>query len=133
MLSDTRVKTAKPAEKIYKLYDENGLYLEVPPTGKKRWRFRFSWQGKERRISLGVYPDISLKQARDRCQEARAQVADGVAPGGTRKSVAPAEHALKDVAEAWITAKKLRGGTRIWKRSISGCQPTSTRRWGNGA
>lgn len=106
MLSDTRVKTAKPAEKIYKLYDENGLYLEVPPTGKKRWRFRFSWQGKERRISLGVYPDISLKQARDRCQEARAQVADGVAPGGTRKSVAPAEHALKDVAEAWITAKK---------------------------
>lgn len=106
MLSDTKVKAAKPAARIYKIYDKDGLYLEVPTSGKKRWRFRFLWQGKERRISLGLYPDISLKQARERCQDARTQVANGVAPGGTRTKVAPTVYPFRKVAEDWILARK---------------------------
>ena len=76
-LTDTRIKTAKPAEKIYKVYDADGLYIEVPPSGSKRWRFKYRLDGKEKRISLGTYPEIGLRAARDRRDMARRLVAEG--------------------------------------------------------
>ncbi len=74
-LTDTQIKNAKVGEKTYRLKDERGLFLEVPPTGSKRWRLRFSFQGKPGLISLGTYPEISLREARDRRDEARHMIA----------------------------------------------------------
>ena len=64
-LTDTRIKAAKPTDKVYKIYDADGLYIEVPPTGSKRWRFKYRINGKEKRISLSIYPEIGLKDARE--------------------------------------------------------------------
>lgn len=80
-LTYTRIKTAKPAEKIYKIYDAEGLYIEVPPSGSKRWRFKYRLDGKEKRISLGTYPEIGLRAARDRRDMARRLVDEGKDPG----------------------------------------------------
>ena len=65
-LTDTAVRNAKPDGKTKKLFDARGLYLEVAPAGGKWWRLKYRFGGKEKRLSLGVYPDISLKQARER-------------------------------------------------------------------
>jgi len=63
-LTDTSIKQAKPRDKAYKLFDGNGLYIEISPTGSKYWRLKYRFAGKEKRLALGVYPDVSLKQAR---------------------------------------------------------------------
>lgn len=76
-LTDTKVKNAKAGHKITRLYDEKGLYLEISPKGGKWWRFKYRFNGKEKRLSLGVYPDIKLKKARDKRDDARRLVADG--------------------------------------------------------
>lgn len=59
-LTDTGIRNTKATGKTFKLFDERGLYLEVSPTGGKWWRLKFRFEGKEKRISLGVYPDVSL-------------------------------------------------------------------------
>lgn len=59
-LTDTGIKAAQPTDKVYKIYDADGLYIEVPPTDSKRWRFKYRINGKEKRISLGIYPEIGL-------------------------------------------------------------------------
>ena len=84
-LTATAVKNAKPETKIRRLYDERGLYLEVSPKGGKWWRFKYRIDGKEKRISLGVYPDISLSDARERREEARRLVARGIDPSAKRQ------------------------------------------------
>lgn len=85
-LTATAVRQAKPAAKTARLYDERGLYLEVSPKGGKWWRLKYRINGKEKRLSLGVYPDVSLKMARDRRDDARRQIADGVDPAQLRKA-----------------------------------------------
>lgn len=84
-LTDTAIRNAKPGAKPIKLFDERGLFLLVTPTGGKWWRFRFMFDGKEKLLSLGVYPDVSLKDARERRDEARKLVANGVNPSENRK------------------------------------------------
>jgi Arm DNA-binding domain len=64
-LTDTAIRNAKPGEKPVRLFDERGLYLEVSPTGGKWWRLKYRFDGKGKRLSVGVYPDVSLKDARD--------------------------------------------------------------------
>ena len=75
-LSDTAIRNAKPAKKAKKLFDGGGLYLEVAPSGGKWWRLKYRFDGKEKRLSLGVYPEASLKDARDRRDEARKMMQD---------------------------------------------------------
>lgn len=84
-LTDTSIRNAKPGAKPIKLFDERGLFLIVTPTGGKWWRFRFMFDGKEKLLSLGVYPDVSLKDAREHRDEARKLVANGVNPSENRK------------------------------------------------
>jgi hypothetical protein len=79
-LTDTALRSAKPSQKSVKLFDERGLYLEVSPTGGKWWRLKFRFDSKEKRLSLGVYPDVSLKDARDRRDAARKLLANGIDP-----------------------------------------------------
>ncbi|MDR1888351.1 MAG: integrase arm-type DNA-binding domain-containing protein [Zoogloeaceae bacterium] len=85
-LSDTAIKNAKPAAKPYKLADEKGLYLFVTPAGGKLWRMQYRFEGKQKLLALGKYPDISLKDARERRDEARKLLANGVDPGEVKKA-----------------------------------------------
>lgn len=85
-LKDINVRNAKPREKQYKLFDERGLFLIITPKGKKWWRFRYSFDGKEKLLSFGTYPDVSLEKARERRENARKLVADNVDPGEQRKA-----------------------------------------------
>lgn len=71
-ITDIVVKTAKASGKTFRLSDERGLYLEVSLNGGKWWRLKYRFDRKEKRLSLGVYPDVKLKEARDRREEARA-------------------------------------------------------------
>ncbi len=73
-LTDTAVRNAKPAKKAQRLFDGGGLYLEVSPSGGKWWRFKYRVANKEKRISLGTYPEVSLKDARERRDGARKQL-----------------------------------------------------------
>ena len=85
-LTDVIVRNAKPTGKTRKLSDERGLYLEVSPTGSKWWRLKYRFDGKEKRLALGVYPDVGLKDARERREAARKLLANGVDPGEHRKA-----------------------------------------------
>lgn len=85
-LSDTAIRSAKPQEKTYLLTDGEGMYLEVTPSGGKWWRFKYRFDGKQKRLSLGTYPDTGLKEAREKRQEARRLLATGVDPAENRKA-----------------------------------------------
>lgn len=86
-LTDTTIRTAKPKDKIYKLSDSGGLYIEVTPKGGKRWRYKFRYEGKENRISFGTYPEVSLAKARELHSDARKLLAQKVSPSENRKTV----------------------------------------------
>ena len=85
-LTDTEIKRVKAAEKAYSMGDGGGLYLWVKPTGGKLWRWSYRFEGKEKLMSLGKYPDVSLAQARERHAEARKLLATGVDPMAQRKT-----------------------------------------------
>ena len=85
-LTDTAIRNAKPGPKPARLFDGGGLYLEVAPSGGKWWRLKYRIDGKEKRLSLGVYPDVGLKEARDRRDDARKLLAAGIDPTAQRKA-----------------------------------------------
>lgn len=85
-LTDVAIRSAKAQAKTLRLFDAGGLYLEVSPTGGKWWRWKYRFGGKETRISIGVYPDVSLKLAREKRDAARRQLAAGIDPGQARKA-----------------------------------------------
>src|SRR5208282_1175761 len=85
-LSELKIRNAKPKEKFYKLSDSDGLYLHVTEKGGKLWRFRYRFEGKEKLLALGSYPEISLLDARQKRDEARRQLAHGIDPGAVRKA-----------------------------------------------
>ncbi len=84
-LSNTAIRNAKPGEKNRKMFDGRGLYLEISPRGGKWWRLKYRFDGKDKRISLGTYPDVSLKDARERREAARQQIANQIDPSELRK------------------------------------------------
>ena len=86
-LTDTKVRAAKPDEKAYTLTDSDGLFLYVHPNGSKYWRFRFRFGGKQHLMAFGVYPEISLADARERRDAARKQVALGIDPRELKKEL----------------------------------------------
>ena len=107
-LTDTSIKSAKPAEKPVKMTDGDGLYLLIHPNGGKWWRFDYRFDGKRKTLSMGVYPDVPLKAARDRRDEARKQIANGIDPGEHRKANKNARadavaNSFEAVAREWFT------------------------------
>ncbi|MHC3032504.1 tyrosine-type recombinase/integrase [Acinetobacter nosocomialis] len=80
MLSDSKIKTLKPTEKMYRILDAERLYIEVRPSGKKIWRFKYTLNGKEGTISFGEYPSVSLAEARKRKEDAKVLLAKGINP-----------------------------------------------------
>ena len=85
-LSDAAIRKAKPADKPLRLFDGGGLYLEIAPTGGKLWRWKYRFSGKEKRLALGIYPDVSLSEARTRHTDARKLLSSGIDPGEQRKA-----------------------------------------------
>lgn len=83
-LTDVAIRQAKPGSKRVRMFDGDGLYLELSPAGGKWWRFKYRYAGRERRLSLGIYPEVSLRDARERCVAARKLVANGVDPAEAR-------------------------------------------------
>ncbi len=106
-LSNTTILNAKPTEKTYTLTDERGLSIQIQPTGGKWWRFRYRFGGKAKMISFGVYPDVGLKDARERRDSARRLLADGIDPGENRKvqkaaKIERAANSFEVVAREWF-------------------------------
>ena len=98
-LTDTALRNAKPGLKARRIYDSGGLYVEVAPAGGKWFRFKYHFGGKERRLSLGVYPDVSLAQARERRDEARRLLAEGTDPSTVRKAAKAEQQAQAETFE----------------------------------
>lgn len=105
-LNIAQIKNLKPKDKSFKKFDEKGLYIEVTTKGSKHWRFKYSFAGKEKRLAMGSYPEISLKEARDKRDEARKQIRDGLDPSHEKKMVKlrqsiNAENSFESVARNW--------------------------------
>jgi len=103
-LSDVKIRNSKPTEKQIKLFDNNGLFLLVTPAGGKLWRFKYRYDGKEKLLALGLYPEISLADARIRRDEARQQLAHGIDPSAVRK--AQKEAATSEVETFEVIARE---------------------------
>ncbi len=86
-LTETSIRSLKSGPKVRRVADERGLYLELSLSGAKLWRFKYRFEGKEKRLSFGMYPDVSLKQARERREEARMTLARGIDPGLQKKAL----------------------------------------------
>jgi integrase len=105
MLTDVKVRSARPGEKPYKLYDGRGLLLLVQPTGGRWWRFRYRFGGREKTISLGTYPDVPLAIARDKRDDARRQLGKGVDPSAVRQAERSAlADTFEAIAREWLAA-----------------------------
>lgn len=122
-LTDTAIRKAMPGPKARKLSDGKGLYLELSPAGGRWWRLKYRIAGVEKRISLGTYPETSLKVAREKTEEARALIAQGVDPSQARKTAKqeaehqeeqaqreaqglPAQGSFESVALEWFDTRK---------------------------
>lgn len=87
MLTDLKIKQLKAREKSYKIFDGRGLYIEVLPSSKKYWRLKYMFFGKEKRISLGLFPEVSLTEARTQRDNAKLQIKKGIDPSIAKKSL----------------------------------------------
>lgn len=110
-LTDTACRQAKAAPKPYKLADGGGLFLLVNSTGARYWRWKYRYAGKEKLLALGVYPEIGLAQARERHQEARKLLAEGIDPSVARKAdkraaELAAANSFEAVASAWMAERQ---------------------------
>jgi integrase len=106
-LTDAAIRNAKPGDKPKKLFDGRGLYLEVAPSGGKWWRLKYRFGSKEKRLSLGVYPEVSLKDARERRDEARKLLTNEIDPSENRKAKKAARenraaNSFEIVAREWL-------------------------------
>jgi len=98
MLTDTAVRSVKPSESPQKLSDGSGLYLHVAPNGGRYWRFNYRFKGKQKTLAYGVYPDVSLADARERHQAARRKLRAGVDPNAEKQA---STKTFEVVARAW--------------------------------
>lgn len=107
-LSDVEIRNAKPKkDKTYKLFDESGLFLTIPQSGSKLWRFRYQIAGKEKVLALGAYPNVTLKEARARRDDARRLLSEGSDPAMEKKrktaaAMIAASNSFKAVADEFI-------------------------------
>ena len=125
-LTDIKVKNAKPLEKEYKLTDGFGMFLRVTPKGSKYWQMAYRFEGKQKLFSIGVYPAVSLSDARQRRDEARRLLAQGIDPNAKKQAEVKELKAKRDntrsfrtVAKAWFSTKTKWSddyGDAVWKR-----------------
>jgi integrase len=107
-LTDTKLRNVKPRDKAYKLADEKGLFLLIMPNGAKYWRFKYRFAGKEKLLAIGVYPDVSLAEARNKRDEARKLLASDTDPSvvkqmGKMTAKLSAENSFEAIAREWFS------------------------------
>lgn len=108
-LTDVEIRAAQAKAKPYKLFDERGLFQLVTPTGARLWRLKYSFEGREKLISLGDYRDVPLRRAREKRDAARRLVADGKDPSAERQAAKAAlSDTLEAVAREWLAANEAR-------------------------
>jgi hypothetical protein len=113
-LSDTAIKKAKATDKAYSITDGEGLYLWVTPSGGKLWRWGYRFESKEKLMSFGKYPDVSLSQARERHKEARKLLASKIDPMAKRKADRTVERTASVNSFANVAA--------LWLKPNAGCK-----------
>ena len=128
MLNDIRVRTTKPCQRPIKLSDSGGLYLLIAPHGSKLWRLAYRFGGKQKTLAIGAYPTFTLKAARDKREEAKRLLANGIDPSTQRrleKQIASTGNTFKAVAEEVAILSRLKQGfdwaksarLSIWRKS----------------
>lgn len=122
-LNARQIDTAKPKEKAYKLADGGGLYLLVKPSGGKYWRFKYRVAGKEKLLALGVYPEVTLADARAKREEAKRGIAGGIDPMEAKREEKIARetqlnNTFKDIALEWHSSK-LKNGLLVMLQTSS--------------
>jgi integrase len=110
-LTSTSIQNAKPKLKPYKVFDAGGLYLKVYPNGSKYWQVKYRFAGKEKTVSIGVYPEVSLKEAREKRDEARKQLRDNIDPSADkittkRQLILNSENNFKAISLEWHDKRK---------------------------
>lgn len=111
MLTDIKIKSAKPEKRAYKLFDGCGLYIEIMPNGNKHWRLKYRFLKKEKRIALGSYPFVSLAEAREKREDAKKLLAKDIDPSEAKKErkrtiIKDTNNTFKVVALEWHEVKK---------------------------
>ncbi|WP_323011757.1 tyrosine-type recombinase/integrase [Castellaniella sp.] len=117
MLTDAHCRNAKPRDKLYRLNDHRGLYLEVKPSGVKAWRYRYTLSGKASMYALGNYSEVTLSQARELCEAARKLVKQGINPAQQRqldrvRRASEAKNTFEAVAREWLQTKDWKDVTK---------------------
>ena len=110
-LTVTAINAFKPKAKPYKKADAAGLYMEIKPNGRKYWRYRYRWLGKQKLLALGVYPEISLSDARERRDNARKLLANGIDPSAQKQQAKraariDANNTFEAIAREWHENQK---------------------------
>lgn len=120
-LTQARINTSKPADRAYKVFDSDGLFLLVKPSGAVGWRVRYRWNGRERQLSVGPYPAISLAQARERRDALRTQLRSGADPSRVRKEDRAAHaNSFREVAKEWLAKQPIAANTRVRNSRVLG-------------
>lgn len=133
-LTDTAIRNAKAGNKPRKLFDGGGLYLLVQPNGARLWRLKYHFRDKEKLLSLGAYPHVTLAQARRKRDEAKSLLADGMDPSAERKAAAEAvRRETMGVFAGWPRpgwrSRARAGRPRAGARPNMWCKPTWSRPW----
>lgn len=118
MLTDAHCRAAKPKDKLYRINDRRGLYLEIKPNGVKAWRYRFKFVDKASWFALGDYPSVSLSDAREKCDLARKLVKQGINPVQNRqieriKREQDSENTFEVIAKEWLALKSWESVTKV--------------------
>jgi integrase len=110
LLSDVKVRSLKPKEKLYRVADGNRLYLAIAPNGSRFWQYRYIYNGKEQILSLGVYPEVTIAEARAMHATAKEQLINGICPASAKKAAVletrMSQTTFTDVAENYIQYRK---------------------------
>lgn len=123
-LTDTAIRNAKALEKAFTMTDERGLSIQINPNGGKWWRLRYRFEGKEKMLSLGTYPDVALKDARERRDAARKLLTDGIDPGQQRKArkmakAGMAANSFEVICREWLENKRSNIEEAQYKKALA--------------
>ncbi|WP_288648738.1 tyrosine-type recombinase/integrase [uncultured Klebsiella sp.] len=119
MLTVKQIEAAKPTDKSYRLADSGGLFLFVPPSGKKVWRMRYRFEGREKTLVIGPYPEIPLTEARAKQSEAKMKLLSGVDPAEQKQAIKKKEKeeladTFGDIFREWHTHK-----SKVWSKGYA--------------
>lgn len=134
-ITDTSVRNAKPTDKPYKLHDTDGLFVLVHPNGSRYWRLKYRFLGKEKLSALGVYPEVSLGEARERRAHARKLLATGVDPSEVKKAASGKLFSTaKPPSKLWLasgtTTSNINGRHKSSRRPCGGWKTICFSNWG---